>query len=175
MRDLCQVVRRNLWDTPVPFYTRTSPLPKKALRVFCDSFCDFLALFLGNLPQNLRFENATIFLRLRFGKTLGPLQDRKHSNPQIGQTQIKNTQKIGFSLFSVYFCPILLVRPFSCSVGGQAFPKLRCFVHTRKPGKWLGRVLGKFRVLKGQDLEMDAAYIASRERGRCILVQKRWK
>ena len=27
LRDLSQVVRRTLWDTPVPFYSRTSPWP----------------------------------------------------------------------------------------------------------------------------------------------------
>ena len=33
-RDLSQVVRCTPWDTPVPFYTRTSPLPR-----ICESIC----------------------------------------------------------------------------------------------------------------------------------------
>ena len=32
MRDISQVVRRTPWDTPVPFYTRTSPWPRIANR-----------------------------------------------------------------------------------------------------------------------------------------------
>ena len=55
---------------------------------------------------------------------VGPLQDRKTQQPsKIGQKHIKNTQKIGFRVFLVYFCPILLVGAFSYSLGGQLFPK----------------------------------------------------
>ena len=40
LRDLSQVVRCTLWDTPVPLYTRTShPLPMKAPRSVCAPLC----------------------------------------------------------------------------------------------------------------------------------------
>ena len=34
MRDLSQVVHRTPWDTPVPLYTRTSPLPMEFSQMF---------------------------------------------------------------------------------------------------------------------------------------------
>ena len=57
------------------------------------------------------------------GKDLAPYRIGKHSNPQNRPKNTSNIdlKKTRFSVFFVYFCPVLLVGAFSCSVGGQVF------------------------------------------------------
>ena len=52
---------------------------------------------------------------------LGPLQDRKTQQPLNSPKIHQKYQKIRFSVFWGYFCPILLVGAFSYSVGSQVF------------------------------------------------------
>ena len=53
LRDLSQVVGRTQWGTPIPFYTRTSPLPIKVMTLEnARSSPDFFPeLFLGISPK----------------------------------------------------------------------------------------------------------------------------
>ena len=70
---------------------------------------------------------------------------------KIAQKDIKNTRKIQFSVFLVYFCAIFLVGAFSYSVGGQVFRKVHlCDLHV------ITSVLRRFSdVLSGTPSEVD--------------------
>ena len=79
--------------------------------------------FWGILAPGLRVHK--VILVMQDLETLGPHKIGKQSNPpKRSNIYIITNPKIGFSVFSVQFCPIVLVGPFSYSLGGPKFFEL---------------------------------------------------
>ena len=77
--------------------------------------------------ENGLFHSESVFFQNWGWERVGPYRIGNAAALKTGPKYTKNTKKKkkkDFRAFSVYFCPILLVGPFSYSLGGQPFPKI---------------------------------------------------
>ena len=83
--------------------------------------------FQNKSEQANKFKKGRGVFVARSGKDVAPYRIWKYSNPQNKAKIHRKCKKKGFVVLSVYFCPILLMDPFSYSLGSQLFPNARFF------------------------------------------------